>query len=823
MAQENEPKNILDINDSFKNTNTFQNIQNAISEIPNIREKKERLNQLATACSTKCSDELVPSIKLELLEHMHLKNIESFIPKINPLLFAKISTNKLNEIQHIMIQKYGKKINHDTKINEITSDQILNLIKNPRISIPFKNYLTNYMKDDYRDIIIELKKENPNINILARSKYIINKPISDALHRAIDNNNFTSEKLIFIQKLLIKLFSRTYDENKKKEWIDNMKLLLDILKKKCENNTIYNLIPFMDPLIFHYDKFECSVHKILYLQLINPIVFEKSNSRVMINLENLHKKIKHFDLVFTEKQIQAINNNKNIDSSIKNFLIKTSNDNKKHEYKLNEDDLNNLYKFIYDYYHDKTIMTPDVFTYIIGLIKRSVNQTQKNHIFNEISDACKLNDRLDLMKIDEKFLFANLPFTCYSKNSKMLSIISRDDIVNADKEKLKEIKDYLSKILKQIGGDDNATENIVKIENLQNIISGIESNPNASPELLKMSHELSQKSTELQMPDVASEHTQNISIDIPTETHTSEAMTDNPKISEKSTSETSVIKINDEMASNLLNEIRNYLDSWDKIDDYNFDEIENDFILEIGNNKISAKCLLNYLSGDLQLFTEKNDDCSKEIKNILGTGNTNLKSLFATSKNKDFLTDSDFYYKLYKFNISMANIISKKYASIKNKEHEIKLFLVKVQDFFRDTIKYLFQFMETYNIIDNKLISSGNNLMYLCNILVLEYINVNNNIAIIKELYEKLKEVIKTNINMYKKIDTHSTEFHTAETDDNSNLIAKLKNKLEQMNTVYKNLEQNIDEIKNKKLNLENMISKDVKLIGDAFRNNNEI
>lgn len=264
----------------------------------------------------------------------------------------------------------------------------------------------------------------------------------------------------------------------------------------------------------------------------------------------------------------------------------------------------------------------------------------------------------------------------------------------------------------------------------------------------------------------------------------------------------------------ILKEIRNHLNKWNELDKIKINETEN--ILTIDDNKIEMQCMLHYLSGDDNYLEEYSNSCSPIIKQHVIDGKLDLKTLIRISSNKDFLKDGIFYSNLYGFTVSMINYIatSKTFNGLEIK-YKYRL-LENLEEFINQSINYLSDYINTYEVIDNNIINSSYNLLYLLNILAYSRANVGRSITDLTALYNKLIKTIKENIQIYNSIDKNKLRILPSSTNQNEineidKLSEELTNRLRIMEKEKISLEINVKAINENSSVLERYANTEIK------------
>lgn len=264
----------------------------------------------------------------------------------------------------------------------------------------------------------------------------------------------------------------------------------------------------------------------------------------------------------------------------------------------------------------------------------------------------------------------------------------------------------------------------------------------------------------------------------------------------------------------ILKEIKDHLKKWNELDKIKMNKTSDTLIID--NNKIEIQCMLHYLSGDDNYLEQYSNSCSPIIKQHTIDGKLDLKTLIRISLNKDFLKDANFYSNLYGFNLSMINYIATS-KTFNNLEIKYKYRLLEnLEEFINQSINYLSDYINTYQVIDNNIIHSSYNLLYLLNVLAYSRANVGKSINDLINLYNKLIQTIKENIQIYNSIDKN--KLRTLPSSNNQNdideidkLSQELTERLRIMEKEKTSLEINVKAINENSSVLEQYADVDIK------------
>lgn len=276
-----------------------------------------------------------------------------------------------------------------------------------------------------------------------------------------------------------------------------------------------------------------------------------------------------------------------------------------------------------------------------------------------------------------------------------------------------------------------------------------------------------------------------------------------------------------------LNEIRSHLDNLDMLQNEFGTKNLDDNVLRIGDQLVSLECMLHYLSNNNNFLPESRDQCSAIIsKYIDANNNLDLTSLISLSPDKNFLSDSTFYENLYYFIISMAKYISDENILMNLDPITQKTLLFNVRSFIAQSLDYLNKYMNNYEVIDNNLINSSYNLMYLLNSLTIRNASVGQSIEELQKIYGELRSLISDNINIYNKI---YKKIDSSKIDDKNiaqssmlekeiqELISRLKSRMNILEKQSESLNENSAAIDADTASLENFVDENIKILADNF------
>lgn len=292
-------------------------------------------------------------------------------------------------------------------------------------------------------------------------------------------------------------------------------------------------------------------------------------------------------------------------------------------------------------------------------------------------------------------------------------------------------------------------------------------------------------------------------------------------------------KPTEEDVQDILQRIKNHLDRWKYVDESNYNEDTFDGVLKLGNNvELSVPCVLHYLSGSSTFLESNRNDikCSSNIKNYLVDKQIDLSALINLvslddGNNMKFLANSQFYHNLYLFNIAMVQYLIDS-DEFKNTDLDVQKNLLEgVQQFMKQTIRYLQKYMEQYEVIDQKLLNSSYNLLFIMNTINLQRANMGKNINDLIGLYQRLIDAVNENITIYKQIDLSKIKLEQGSTGtgtslDIENLYNELTSRYDLLVSQRDELERNVELINNQREELSTLASPDVIAIANRFNQN---
>nr|WBF70916.1 hypothetical protein [Megavirus caiporensis] len=286
-----------------------------------------------------------------------------------------------------------------------------------------------------------------------------------------------------------------------------------------------------------------------------------------------------------------------------------------------------------------------------------------------------------------------------------------------------------------------------------------------------------------------------------------------------------VISTSNNDVVDILSKIRQHLARLKFSSSIDFNKnLDDDKILTVGEYKISRECLLHFLAGNPEFLKDSANQCSAAIQNFSNeAGNLDLSALINLSPNKSFIRDSEFYKNLYGFNISIADFIANN-DQFKNTNFNTQTrILSNYQEFLRQSIDYLGKYMQTYQVVDDNLITSSYNLMYLLNSITFRRANMGKNIYELQSIYTALVDAIMQNISIYNSIDSKQIINQPVTKNDVldegiSKLAEELKQRLNLLKKQQVTLINNVKEINADSNNLRNYVNGDVVNIVDSLK-----
>lgn len=292
-----------------------------------------------------------------------------------------------------------------------------------------------------------------------------------------------------------------------------------------------------------------------------------------------------------------------------------------------------------------------------------------------------------------------------------------------------------------------------------------------------------------------------------------------PPPTEEATSSVSNISSHIDV-DDILEQIKEQLSRFDSVDDIDFGNIEDDtyqnITLEIDDDsKITVLCMLHIMSGSGEFLQEHSEECLGNISKYITEGDRlNLADLMKLSGNFD--RDKNFYIDLYRFTVTMAKFLAydERFITLRNSQKG-KIILQNILDslgsFISEVLRYFEEFIASYDVMEEPLISTSYNLLLLLNSVTYSRANLGVNISQLSEVYDDLMSAVRGNISIYKNIrdgvfsslskispDTHN---------EMSDLINKLRMRLERIENQRNILEENLNVLSRESSNMRQVIN----------------
>ena len=284
---------------------------------------------------------------------------------------------------------------------------------------------------------------------------------------------------------------------------------------------------------------------------------------------------------------------------------------------------------------------------------------------------------------------------------------------------------------------------------------------------------------------------------------------------------------NQSTTEELLDRINKYLNNWSSISNTDFDPNNFDNDLHVNGKSINYLCMLHHMSKDPNFLSKhpKNEGCQASLRDIMTDGKVNLSKLINESSINDesFQANTDFYNRLYKFNIAMAKFISSD-NEFKNASPTVKKNILNgMRKFVHQSIVYSQEYMNKHNIIDRNLIDSNYDLMYLLNILSVYQANTGKTVEDLSKLYNTVVKAVSDNIRLFQSIrDSGFTETQSeVPLSQIDNMYAELNKRLDSVNKIHTELIENKEAIDENTASLADYVSDNVLNIGESIKSNN--
>ena len=267
----------------------------------------------------------------------------------------------------------------------------------------------------------------------------------------------------------------------------------------------------------------------------------------------------------------------------------------------------------------------------------------------------------------------------------------------------------------------------------------------------------------------------------------------------------------------LIDEMKKYLQRYTQLTTIAKNNKESDVLTIIKDGKqhsITAACILHYFSGDNDFLENDKNSCDPIFKDLININGIDLSNLITESN--DFEKSTEFYEKLYNFNIGVVAQLVKNQNDFNKLKFESKIrTLENTQKFISQTIDHLHKYMNSYDIYDNSLTANGNNLLYLFNAIAKTHVNTGRTVDELSNYYKKLIDATRENIELYKKISDGYKKSNTTMNTDSAeldNLYKMLESRLSIITDQKEKLDENIGKMDTEQYNLNNtgLVSQDV-------------
>lgn len=515
-----------------------------------------------------------------------------------------------------------------------------------------------------------------------------------------------------------------------------------------------------------------------------------------------------------------------------------------------------LIEFITANFENKETFTPDVFDFIQTLLDKANRNNDKVNI-NVINSIISIlavcenyssSKRSDLIPYLHLIVFKKMDFSCFVSESNLIADIPADLFYEISKEKANEIYNDLNNIsdpkkkyavLSNFNQNQifafskNSNINRISIESFLKMFENVElRNPNASVNNPSGSIYLTASSVGAVGPLVLTNSSKNTSV---ASTAPLLAINETPigyeqgpfVISgETGASGTNILPLasstefisvpiptsenppSSKTLGRSINDIRKHLDEFDQLDGLEYGTFAN---LKLDNNNISIQCMLHFLSkskeNENSTFLKDNaNECSDILNNYLQNNSLDLSRLISLSSNKSFLDESTFYQNLHGFIISMVSLLSTNDEFTKTPRATQRTILTNLQAFIKQSLDYLNAFMNKYGVIDDKLINSSYNLLYLLNTLTIRRAAMGTRMEKIRELYQQLINATQRNIDLYSEIKINEPISEEREnigtTREFDDVTQRLLQRLQTLESEWQTLQKNVKQINSDANNL---------------------
>lgn len=276
------------------------------------------------------------------------------------------------------------------------------------------------------------------------------------------------------------------------------------------------------------------------------------------------------------------------------------------------------------------------------------------------------------------------------------------------------------------------------------------------------------------------------------------------------------IKPLDSDINSISEEIQRHLTNWAIVEKSTITANATDTLripTSSGTNEISIKCLVSHLSKNSSFLAADKASCSNIFKAYLSDDSNvdfyKLIDLSNISKDQSIAESGKFFQNLYGFDLGLAQYVATD-PSFKSADPVTQQNIINgVYDFINQSLNYLNTSIETYKILDPKLIEASYNILYLLNILNLKRATSGRSMEKMNEIYQELMRAVNENIEAYRRFVTSATpgEISSSEVSTaNNSLILAIQEKIKQLDKQREGLNAVESMVKTQKERLKDVV-----------------
>lgn len=251
---------------------------------------------------------------------------------------------------------------------------------------------------------------------------------------------------------------------------------------------------------------------------------------------------------------------------------------------------------------------------------------------------------------------------------------------------------------------------------------------------------------------------------------------------------------NDKDVNDIVSNIQTHLQNFDKkIDISDVPSVNQD--IYFGDNKITIACLIKFISGKT-IYPNANGCDSFFAQIVDNKGNVDMDRLIAIDKNDDITKSMNKYQSFYKIVMGYGNFIAKS-SEFKSAPQNVKNNIFdSFKVLIRAAMKYGFNMMESFKIINDDLIRTNSNLIYLYTITTIRQVNQGVDLQQLITLYNEVIDAVNRNLDIFRKMGDEAFAKESfvsyGSNEEVTKLVSQLQNRLSILEEQRKQLESNI-------------------------------